>query len=267
MRVVGAVLALSLGGGVSLAQPARPGGVMAPLPAIDRVASEQRQLRSTLHCTAGRDLCLRAWRASDDRVWSLDIHNRVPTGAAVAPAHQIDLPQGDNPEQESYSIWPHVIREASGALLIGAERFRNEGFSGGGAGMTELVLLRMASRGADPVEVLTVQTGYSAMIRACFTEQEYRRRGACHDEYVLSGTIGLAPNAAGGRPRLTLTTQARSFPRGARREEERSRIPRRDLVWEPDPECSYRRTFAFNAASGHYEPDRPLPECSTYQLP
>ena len=65
-----------------------------------------------------------------------------------------------------------------------------------------------------------------------------------------------------------MTTAARSFPRGARTDEsETRRFRRADLVWEPDPACSYRRSFAFDAASGHYAPDRPLPECSTYSLP
>ena len=117
--------------------------------------------------------------------------------------------------------------------------------------------------------MLTVQTDYGAMIRACFTEEEYRSRGACHDEYEFSGTLGLAPGAAAERPRLTLATTARSFPRGARAERQTTRRAPPLPIWSgsADPDCSYRRIFAFNAASGHYEPDRPLPECSTYQLP
>jgi hypothetical protein len=262
-------VALSLGATAAVAQPVvdDAGNRMAALPAVDHVPSEQAQQRSTLHCTAARDVCLRAWRAADDGVWSLDVHDRVPAGANVAPTRRIAPPPGDNPGRESYAIWPHVIREASGALLIGALRNRSEGFSGGGAGMTQLVLLRLGSAHAEPVEVLTVQTGYSAMIRACFSEEDYRSRGACHDEYELTGTIRLAPAAAGGRPRLTLVTRARSFPRGARAEQEQRRIRRSDLVWEPDPACSYRRSFSFNPTSGRYEPDRALPECSSYQLP
>lgn len=268
MHPVRSLLAPLLLAGAS-ASPAQPaaGDRMLPLAIVIPVSGEQARTLSALRCTPDRDVCLRAWRESDEGAWTLDVHDRVPTNANLAPARRVALPGNDYPGGEEITIWPHLIREASGAMLIGVESLGRTGFSGGGASQTDLVLLRLESASAEPVEVLTVQIGYSSMIRACFTEQDYRSRGACHDEYVLAGTVSLAPTAAGGRPQLTLATRSRSFPRGARREEERRRIPRRDLVWEADPACSYRRTFAFNAASGHYEPDTPLPECVTYQLP
>lgn len=264
MHPVRAALTLSLS--TATASFAQPGSRMVPMAAVDRVSGEQAETRSALHCVVARDFCLRAWREADGRAWTLDVHDRVPAGANVAPTRRIALPAGDNPDRETFAIWPNLIREESGALLVGVERQRTEGFSGGGASETRLVLFRLEPGAAEPAEVLTVQTGYSAMIRACFTEEEYRNRGACHDEYMLSGTIGLAPGTA-GRPRLALATRARSFPRGARAEEDRHRLRRADLVWEPDPACSYQRTFAFNASSGRYEPDQPLPDCTTYQLP
>lgn len=251
----------------SFAQPVASSR-MAPLAVVVPVSDEQAQTRSALLCNAERDLCLRAWRASDGADWTLDMHDRVPAGANVSPVHRFGLPAGDDPERETHGIWPHLIREPSGALLIGIERRRTAGFSGGGAGETQLILFRLTSRTSEPTEVLTVRTDYGAMIRACFTEEEYRSRGACHDEFEFSGTLGLAPGAAAERPSLTLATTARSFPRGARADSsETCRLRRSDLVWEPDPDCSYRRIFAFNPASGHYEPDRPLPECTSYQLP
>lgn len=268
MHRVRYLLALLLLAGAS-ASPAQPsaGDRMMPLAIVIPVSGEQARTLSALLCTAARDFCLRAWRASDEAPWTLDIHDRVPTGANLSPARRVTLPGSDYPGGEEIGIWPHLIREASGAMLIGIESLRRTGFSGGGASQTDLVLLRLESAAAEPVEVLTVQIGYGSMIRACFSEQDYRSRGACHDEYELDGAVTLVPGAGGERPRLLLTARARSFPRGARREEERSRIPRADLVWEPDPGCSYRRTFAFNATSGRYEPDRALPDCSIYALP
>lgn len=265
-----ALAALSLSATASFAQPpvADRGDRMLRLTVVIPVSDEQAETLSALLCTAERDFCLRAWRATDTARWTLDMHDRPPTNANLTPARRIELPAGEDPEGETHGIWPHLIREASGALMIGIERYRRAGFSGGGAGETNLVLFRLTSGTAEPTEVLTVQTGYGAMIRACFTEQDYRSRGACHDEYELSGTLSLAPGAAGAHPRLALATTARSFPRGARSDsDETRRLRRSDLVWEADPGCSYRRTFTFNPASGRYEPDRPLPECSTYQLP
>jgi hypothetical protein len=262
------ILALSAAGASAQPTDDDAGNLAVPLPAMNRVSAEQAETRSTLHCNAARDFCLRAWREADGSAWFLDIHHRVPAGANAAPARRMALPAGEDPERETHQIWPHLIREASGALLLGVERRRTAGFSGGGAGATHLLLFRMASRTAEPVEMLTVQTNYTAMIRACFSEDEYRNRGACHDEYEFSGTFNLAPNAGSGRPRLAFATTARSFPRGVRAAEgEQRRFRRADLVWERDPACSYRRNFAFDAASGNYAPDRPLPDCSTYSLP
>ncbi len=260
---------MALGAASAAAQTADDAGNRAvPLPAVNRVSPEQEETLSALHCNAVRDFCLRAWREREGQPWFLDMHNRMPTGGNVAPVRRLSLPPGEEPDRETYRVWPQLIRETSGALLIGVERYRTAGFSGGGASETQLVLLRLTAATAEPVEVMTVRTGYTATIRACFTPQEYRHRGACHDEYVLSATVGLAPSAGNGRPRLTLSTAARSYPRGVRGEEiEGQRFRRADLVWERDPVCSYRRNFTFDAASGHYAPDRPLPECSTYQLP
>jgi hypothetical protein len=260
---------LALGAtGAGAQAPAATGGRMVALTTVDRVSGEQAETRSAVLCVPERYLCLRAWRESDGRAWTLDIYDRIPAGARVAPVRRIVLPPGDNPDRETFRIWPHLIRETSGAVLIGLERHRTAGFSGGGAGQTEVVLFRLEPN-AEPAEVLTVQTGYSSMIRACFSEAEYRRWGdACHDEYELTGRLSIASAAAPGRPRLALRTAARSFPRGARAEHsDRSGLRRSDLVWEPDPVCTYRRTFTFNAASGRYEPDRPLPDCSLYSLP
>lgn len=264
-------LLLLAGASWSLAQPAAGEAAedrMMPLATVIPVSGEQARTLSALLCNTARDFCLRAWRATDDAAWTLDVHDRVPTHANLTPVRRITLPASDYPGGEELDIWPHLIREASGAMLIGVESLRRTGFSGGGAGQTDLVLLRIESAAAESVEVLTVQTGYTSMIRACFSEAEYRRWGDfCHDEYEFTGSLGLAP-AAGGRPRLTLRTTARSFPRGARAEgSDRAGLRRSDLVWEPDPGCSYLRTFTFNAASGHYEPDRPLPDCSLYALP
>lgn len=262
-----ALVALSMLG--AAAASAQPVGSIAPLRIVAPVADDDLARRSAVHCVAGRDFCLQAWREGDDSddVWFLDLHQRVPSGADVAPVGRVAIPASEEPSRETNTIWPRLIREPSGALLFGVLRTRTTGFSGGGASETHLILFRQAAGAVEATEVLTARTGYGSMIRACFSEEDYRRRGACHDEYELDGTIALAPGAAGERPGLVLTTRARSFPRGARRDEERRRIPRADLIWEADPECSYRRTFAFNAASGHYEPDRPLPECSIYALP
>jgi len=266
-----ALAALVLSATASRAQPSATaddgGNRMLPMTVVIPVSDEQAETLSALRCTSARDLCLRAWRVSDGQQWTLDIHDRVPAGPNLAPARRIPLPAGENPDRETHRIWPHLVREASGALLIGVERYRTEGFSGGGAGATQLMLLRLATAAAEPAEVLTVLTSYGAMIRACFSEADYNSGRPCHQELELSGTLSLMPEAAAGRPRFDFATTARVFPRGSLREGwEYRRYRRADSVWERDPSCSYRRVFTFDAATGRYVPDRPLPECSNYAL-
>ena len=40
-----------------------------------------------------------------------------------------------------------------------------------------------------------------------------------------------------------------------------------DLVAARDPTCSFERRFTFDAATGVYQPDRPLPDCTDYTVP
>jgi hypothetical protein len=51
-------------------------------------------------------------------------------------------------------------------------------------------------------------------------------------------------------------------PRRSRLDDSRAapRLRRADLVWAPDPDCSYRRLLAFDATAGRYLPDRPPPD-------
>lgn len=244
------------------------GARMVPLTIATRVTDAQAETLSARHCTVERDICLRARRNRETGPWTLDIQEgEGPSAVTAAPDRSISLPAGQDAESEVYQIWPRIIHEATGAMLVGVERYRRAGFSGGGASETTLLLIRVTGDG-EPEQVLSVQNGYTAMVRACFTPQEYRRRGVCHDEYSLTGTLALAPRSFGGRPALSLAVSSRSFPRGARDDSsERARVPPADRIWEADPACSYRRTFAFDAATGRYAPDTPIPECDTYRLP
>lgn len=267
-------LAASLADGSSVAYARdafdNAGNRMMPLPAVGAVAPDQRDSRSGLHCNAARDFCLQAQRDGDtsDAGWQLWLYDRVPT-PTDQPLRQFPLPSSDDPAGESIAIWPHLVREASGATLIGVERYRRTGFSGGGAGQTDLVLLRLTPGAAEPVPVMTVQTGYTAMIRACFSEDDMRRlRDACHQQLEFEGTLTLAPDTATGAPRFDLNVASRVFPRGSLVDGWETRaLTRQDRVWEPDPVCTYRRRFSPEAATGSYAPEEPLPDCSLYSLP
>jgi hypothetical protein len=109
-----------------------------------------------------------------------------------------------------YGIWPHLVRNADGSVLIGVLRERSGGFSGGGWRRTDLVLLRVTPDAA--ATVLDIPLEASATIRACFDARDRRRRrDACDDRYSFRGRLGLDPGNAAGPPRILFSSLARSY--------------------------------------------------------
>lgn len=220
------------------------------------------QVPETL-CAAGRGWCATLRRDEGDGPWALLLY---PGGPQSAPRH-VPLPAPAEDEGDSeVSVWPFLVREADGGLLVGVKYYRRSMYSGGGGGAGRLRLLRLAGE-APPAIVLELPIEAASMVRACFSRADMRARAqACHDEYEFAGTLALDPATSSGRPRFILTTVARTYPgRLIRDNDSRERGPlrRRDLVWWRDPDCSYMRRFAPDAA-GHYAPDSPLPACSDY---
>lgn len=221
-------------------------------------APEDEEIRSQRHCAAARTWCAELRREAGGG-WRLE----VAEGGGQARSVALD---GDA-EAETFAVWPHLVREAGGAVLVGALRTYRTGFSGGGASRTSLVLARAEPGAAAPTVLLDLPLSGSAMIRACFAAaDEAARAGACHDEYALAGTVRLDPETAAGPPRLILTAAARTYPGRRSRLEEApaAQLRRSDLVWANDPACTYRRLIAFDPGTGRYQPDSPLPDCPNY---
>lgn len=233
--------------------------------ALAIVPDSAEENRSALAC--GRDgRCALLRSDGANRQWRLHLFESRPGLDAVA-ARPLAVP-GSAGEDERLAVWPHLVREAGGALLIGILRTRSTGYSGGGASATRLTLMRLDPRATALAPVLDTPLAGSAMIRACFGPRDERNRaGACHDEYELAGNLTLDAASPAGRPRFLLTTRARTYPgRLDRNEDSSTRRPlsRRALVWATDPRCTYTRIFAFDAAEGRYRPDSALPDCAQY---
>lgn len=212
------------------------------------------------HCTADRSWCARLYPDEAG-------HRRLELYQGAAPPRFLDLaPEAD--EESGLAIWPALVIEANGAVLVGVERTRTTGYSGGGASATALVLVRAEPGGGAPRPVLEVPLRGSKDIRACFGARDTRhRRGACSDQYDLAAALTLDPATRAGRPRFFYASQARTYP-GRRTQESDSTTepPLRasDLRWWTDPVCTFQRGFAFDAAAGRYLPERPLPACADY---
>ncbi|MEA3029619.1 MAG: hypothetical protein QOG13_944 [Sphingomonadales bacterium] len=233
--------------------------------AEDPAADVAAEYRSPVLC--GRDgPCALLRRDGESGQWRLHLFESRPGPDAVA-ARPLLVPESRDGE-ETLALWPHLVREAGGALLIGVLRSRSTGFSGGGASATRLTLMRFEPGSPALAPVLEAPLGGSAMIRACFGPRDERNRaGACHDQYELQADLTLDASTSAGRPRFLLTARARTYPgRLDRNEDSTTRPPlsRRDLVWAADPQCTYARTFAFDAGAGGYAPDSALPDCGQY---
>lgn len=153
------------------------------------------------------------------------------------------------------TLWPRVLRLAgdNDTIWVGAVYEVLASYSGGGGRLSELRLFRVSrdeAASSQVREVLSVPIHESLSIRACFSEQdERRRRGNCRDEYNFKATLGLDRTVKSGLPRLVYQTRATGFSRNK------------------DTRCTYKRIFHFKTSSGVYMPDRPLPNCDEYTNP
>ncbi|MGY4398608.1 hypothetical protein ACVWZA_003816 [Sphingomonas sp. UYAg733] len=235
-----------------------------------KVVDEASASASALHCTADRKYCAQLSRDVDANVWTLHVFDRLPAPDGAVPVASFAIP--DESGDARVAIWPHIVVEASAGarVLIGVETTASTSYSGGGASATMLQLIALNSA-AGMKPVLSVPSGGWAMIRACFSEADMAKRaGACHDEYAFDGDLTLDPAVASGPPRFLFTTSAKSFPgRVSRQADSLAAAPlrKKDVKWAVDPLCSYRRTLSFDAATGSYALDNPLPTCDDYLVP
>ncbi|MEW6539771.1 MAG: hypothetical protein AB1448_14400 [Pseudomonadota bacterium] len=217
-------------------------------------------------CTADGTLCVRLTQQARD---GEPVFNPVVRAPAALPTG----PKEASGEVETYRPWSGLIRLSDGGFLAGVEREASSLYSGGSGHATELRLYRLDAEGdAASAPVLSVPIQGAVMIRACFTEEDMKRRAeACHDNYSFKGVLAVEAGVEeGGLPVLTYETTATAYPRGASRSEDSSEKPPlkpADLVTSRDPRCSFSRRFTLDAKTGEYRPDTPLPDCSDYTTP
>jgi hypothetical protein len=237
-----------------------PFAAIQPSDVHDKAADD----RSALHCTADRKRCAQLTRQGEN--WTLTVYDRPPgTRGMVTLARYLVPSDGD----VTATIWPHMVAVGGSAReMYGVEWSRSQGYSGGGSSATTLSLGIFDAKSPDMVQIASVPGGFSAMIRACFSERDMKKRaGACHDEYDMKVSLTLDPSVPRGIPRFVYTTRAKTYPgRVSRSEDSLTKRPltKRDLVWAVDRVCSYRRMLAFDSRTGGYAFDAPPPECADY---
>jgi hypothetical protein len=196
---------------------------------------------------------------TDDNAWCVEANEggaRAINGAATTAL--------GNP----LDVWPNIIRNADGSVVVGLIRAEQQMYSGGGGNTAEVILYGLANGAASPAGSLPYAA--SKMIRACFDEDDQvNRRGACHDEYEFATRISLNESAASGPAQIFLETVATTYPGQIDINSDSTAAPplqQSELVRWVDRACTYRRTY-IRGADGAYAPDQPLPDCSQYLEP
>jgi hypothetical protein len=245
-----------------------------------------------LSCTRDKRWCLELSRDVDANTYALNIFDGRKPRTADGKAQDVQsYPVGSAPdeagfEREGLRLWPQIIRETSAetprdgeergeTISIGLLASSSTMYSGGGAQADRLRLLRFAYSpygAAQMQEMLDVPYRGRIMIRACFADADFEKRGgACHDLYDFDATLVLDPQRAKNTPpRLIFQTKAVATPGTSRRSNDNStgkKLSPRDVLPALDSECTYRRVVAYNPATLRYEFDRPAPDCSDYTVP
>jgi hypothetical protein len=205
-----------------------------------------------------------AWCVTHDSV--LISVTRLVDGV-LQPVGEIAFPEG-----AGHSLWPTIVRPASGeSVLIGVAQIEDQMYSGGGASVTHVTLHAVSASTSHSTAVLTWPSSGSVSTRACFSEADVAaRREACTDQYEFSGALSLEAANAEGPARLVLSTDATTFPgRRSRSSDSTTEAPLQesDLRTVRDETCSYRRVATYDAAAMRYAWDQPLPPCADYLEP
>ncbi|MCC9622561.1 hypothetical protein LPB41_12735 [Thalassospira sp. MA62] len=180
------------------------------------------------------------------------------------------------------AVWPVMINDpnTNGAFLVGINTTTSVGYSGGGASVSMLSLIKVTpetGQGMSPVApkldaVATLPIEASKMIRACFDQQDMiDRQQQCHDVYEFAGDVEPVPaSEIGGLPTLRYQTVASKFPPNAALDRDSTTQPplgKDDMTAAPDPNCQFDALFQFDPARQHYQVDVSFDACDTYLIP
>ena len=217
------------------------------------------------HCTADRTAsrrwCAQLRQGGAGGAWDVELVH----GAGPARHYPIAAPAD---EFTSLSIWPYMVTERSGAVMIAVVRTKDERYPTTEGGVANTIMLRAEPAPAPLHEVMDLPSWAYIGVHACPHRGDSARRfGACWDEAEYRSTIRLDPATRSGMPHFIFEALARTRPAHGVLEREMTReapLRRSDIRWATDPECSYRFRYAYQPALGRYMTDGQFPRCPDY---
>ena len=171
--------------------------VAAPLQILEFKKAQLSQIEQDQLCKQVKDLCQKGlqWRSlktPDQNLWILSNRNDIaqfkPTamGFKLVRKWNIVTVASEDGHHNQY-IFPKLFPLTQQRYAIAIIDQFSEMYSGGGAGIERASFYELEGSGNERPLIKNYPFSFSRMIRACFSEQDYKSsKGKCHDEDGLS---------------------------------------------------------------------------------
>ncbi|WP_336166516.1 hypothetical protein [Acinetobacter sp. 161(2023)] len=175
------------------AQPA----FAAPLDILEFKKTQLSQNEQEQLCIQVKNLCEHPdqWRflkTVDQQLWLLsgsDIirFSNSPMGLKLSKQWHVNLSTQKEGTSDGQFIFPKLFPMALNGYAIAVIDSFSEMYSGGGANIERASFYELTDSGTTHQFIANYPFSFSRMIRACFSEQDYKSsKGKCHDEDSLS---------------------------------------------------------------------------------
>jgi hypothetical protein len=156
-------------------------------------------------------------------------------------------PSEDGSEARMIDIHPALYPAGPGVWAVAVLNRKVESYSGGGAEFVTADFITLDPEALDVGETQrlfgNVPFSCSKIVRACFTEKEYKTSPHCHGESSGYLTLKYAPNPTNRSYDWTATWNETSWPGGVPRSAQRT--TRKTLSLKPGPQSVASDAFAF----------------------
>lgn len=171
--------------------------IAAPLQILEFKKAQLSQVEQKQICEQLSDICkqqtpLRSLKTADQKLWLLSgdqIAQFYPsaTGLKLKNKWHVDLATDEENTSDGQFIFPKLFPMTESRYAIAIIERSSEMYSGGGAGMERASFYELKDSGQTHRFIEHYPFSFNRMIRACFSEQEYKSsQGKCHDEDRLS---------------------------------------------------------------------------------
>lgn len=244
-----------------------------PVDAVKNAGADTPPVIKARHCTDSKSWCLTFKEKSDagaDGPTIIVEHRGQFAKAPPLPAEYVAF-------GSSINFWDSPVEYQTSAgkpgLIFGTISYQSEGYSGGGAQSSSMMLYAAEKRadGKLHIDLLEDPIPYaqSALIRACFSENDMKlRRDMCHDDYTQDVTIKPTGNVINGLPELLYISKASISPGFARRDQDNSdadllkTLVDKDFEPRIDDRCTYTTNMYVHKDRDRYVLD--FKDCSEF---